>query len=193
MQEGIYDEFVRRSVEVARQRVLGDPFDASTIQGPQIDEEQFNKVLDLIESGKKEGAKLETGGSRYGNAGYYIEPTVFSNVTDNMRIAREEIFGPVQQIIKFKTFEEVLERANDTHYGLGSGVYTKNIDRAILFAQGIQAGSVWINKYMAESVQMPFGGFKMSGIGREQGEEGLKEYVQVKTVSQMSKVFLYRI
>lgn len=105
VQEGIYDAFVKRSAEVAATRAVGDPFDKNNIQGPQIDDEQFHKVLSLIEVGKKEGAKLETGGGRVGNKGYFIQPTVFSGVTDSMRIAKEEIFGPVQQILKFKTLE----------------------------------------------------------------------------------------
>lgn len=181
--EDIYDEFVKKSTELALNRIVGNPFDEKTQQGPQVDQEQFDKILNLIESGKKEGAKLECGGNRIGQKGFFIQPTVFSNVQDSMRIAREEIFGPVQQILKFKTMEEVLERANASHYGLGSGIITKNIDNALTFAQGVQAGSVWVNCYDATTCQTPFGGFKMSGFGRELGEDGLKEYVEIKTIT----------
>ncbi|KFM78573.1 Retinal dehydrogenase 1, partial [Stegodyphus mimosarum] len=183
VQEGIYDEFVAKSAERAQKRVLGDPFDEATDHGPQIDNEQLKKILSLIESGVKQGAKLVCGGKQIGNKGYFVAPTVFADVKDNMSIAREEIFGPVQQILKFKTLEEVIERANDTMYGLGSGVITKNINTAITFAQAVQAGSVWVNCYDATTPQTPFGGFKMSGQGRELGEDGLHEYLEVKTVS----------
>jgi len=183
IQEGIYDEFVKRSKELAVKRIVGDPFQPNTQQGPQVNELQFKKVLDLIESGKKEGAKLECGGVRHGNKGYFIQPTVFSDVRDDMKIAKEEIFGPVQQLLKFKTMDEVLKRANNTRYGLASAVMTKNLDRALTFAQGIQAGSVSVNAYKVWDIHAPFGGFKESGIGRENGEEGIKEYLEIKTVS----------
>ncbi|RWS30148.1 retinal dehydrogenase 1-like protein [Leptotrombidium deliense] len=185
VQEGIYDKFVARSREMTKTRVLGDPYDSKTTQGPQIDETQFNKILDLIDSGKKEGAKVEIGGERHGSKGYFVQPTIFSNVTDGMRIAKEEIFGPVQQILKFKTMEEVIERANKTHYGLAAGVFTKDIDKAMTYAQAVQAGTVWINTYMAFGAQAPFGGYKMSGVGREMGEDGLREFCEIKTVSKI--------
>lgn len=183
VQENIYDEFVKRSVELAKKRKVGNPFDAATQQGPQVDEEMFNKVLSYIDYGKRDGAKLECGGNRIGTTGYFIEPTVFSNVTDEMRIASEEIFGPVQSIIKFKTLDEVIERANRTNYGLAAGVITKNIDNALTFASAVEAGSVWVNCYNATAVCTPFGGYKESGIGRELGEEGLASYLETKTVS----------
>lgn len=142
----------------------------------------FKKKLELIESGKKEGAKLECGGEAAGSKGFFIKPTVFSGVTDNMRIAREEIFGPVQQIFKFSTLDEVIERANDTHYGLGAAIFTRSIDTAMMFVQGVRAGTVWVNCYNAPNYHAPFGGFKMSGIGREMGEYNLSQYQEVKTV-----------
>lgn len=179
----IYDQFVNHAKQLASQRKVGDPFNSETEQGPQIDEEMLNKILGLIKSGKEEGAILETGGERHGNVGYFIKPTVFSNVTDTMRIAKEEIFGPVQSILKFETMDEVIERANNTNYGLAAGVLTKNIDKALTFAQAVEAGSVWINCYDAITPQTPFGGFKQSGIGRELGAEGLKEYLETKTIS----------
>ncbi|XP_067011008.2 aldehyde dehydrogenase 1A1 [Anabrus simplex] len=183
VQEDIYEEFVKKATDKAARRKVGDPFADGTEQGPQIDDEMFNKVLNLIESGKKEGAKLECGGQRHGTKGYFIQPTVFSNVKDSMRIAKEEIFGPVQSIIKFKTLEEVIERANNTTYGLAAGIITKNIDTALVFANAVEAGSVWVNCYDAVVPQAPFGGFKQSGTGRELGEDSLKEYLEVKTVT----------
>ena len=180
--EKIYDEFVKKTVALAATRKVGDPWDKETKQGPQVDEEQFNKIFDLIEAGKKEGAKLQCGGSRAADKGYFIQPTVFSDVTDNMRIAKEEIFGPVQNIIKFKDMNEVLERANNTMYGLGAAVFTNNINTAMTFSQGVQAGTVWVNCYNVVSAQAPFGGFKMSGLGRELGEYGISQYYEVKNV-----------
>ncbi|XP_032068388.1 retinal dehydrogenase 1 isoform X4 [Thamnophis elegans] len=183
VEEKIYDEFVRRSVERAKKNILGNPLSPGVSQGPQIDKEQYDKILGLIESGKKEGAKLECGGGPGGDKGFFIQPTVFSDVTDDMRIAKEEIFGPVQQIMKFKTIEEVIKRANNTRYGLAAAVFTKDIDKALTFAAALQAGTVWVNCYSAVSAQSPFGGFKMSGNGRELGEYGLHEYTEVKTVT----------
>uniref|UniRef100_A0A0B6Z5J3 Omega-crystallin n=1 Tax=Arion vulgaris TaxID=1028688 RepID=A0A0B6Z5J3_9EUPU len=180
--ENIYDEFVAKSRELAKSRKIGDPFDSNTVNGPQIDQEQFNKILGLIESGKLEGAKLEVGGERHGDKGYFIKPTVFSNVTDDMRIAREEIFGPVQQILKFKDLDEVIQRANNTSYGLGASVFTNDINKALIFAHSVQAGTVWVNDHNHVAPQSPFGGFKMSGLGRELGEYGLQNYVEVKHV-----------
>ncbi|KAM6302090.1 retinaldehyde dehydrogenase 3 isoform 2-T2 [Podargus strigoides] len=183
VEEQIYPEFVKRSVEYAKKRLVGDPFDARTEQGPQIDQKQFDKILELIESGKKEGAKLECGGLAIEDRGLFIKPTVFSEVTDNMRIAKEEIFGPVQPIMKFKSIEEVIKRANSTEYGLTAAVFTKNLDRALTLASALQSGTVWINCYNALYAQAPFGGFKMSGNGRELGEYALAEYTEVKTVT----------
>jgi len=183
VQEGIYDKFVQKAAERAKKRTVGDPFDSKNEAGPQIDDDQFKKILELIESGKKEGAKLMCGGARAGDKGYFIQPTVFADVKDNMRIAREEIFGPVQQIIKFQTLEEVIPRANDTRYGLAAAVFTKDLDKAITIANSVQAGTVWVNCYHAFTVQAPFGGYKESGIGRENSEEGVLEYCQVKTVT----------
>jgi len=183
VEEAIYDEFVGKSIELAKGKKVGDPYDPTTTQGPQIDEDQMGKILNLIDSGKKDGAKLVTGGARFGNKGYFIEPTVFTDVKDNMRIAQEEIFGPVQQILKFKNMEEVVERANSTAYGLAAAVFTKDLDRALYLSQGLRAGTVWINCYDSFSPQTPFGGFKESGFGRELGEYGLQNYTEVKQVT----------
>lgn len=180
VQEGIYDEFVKKSVARAKARVVGDPYDPKCESGPQIDKDQFDKIMELIEAGKKEGAKLECGGNA--KEGLYIESTVFSDVTDDMRIAKEEIFGPVQTIIKFKSLEEVIERANNTTYGLAAAVFTKDIDKAMTIANSVAAGTVWINNYNMTSPQTPFGGYKMSGNGRELGEAAMHGYYEVKTV-----------
>ncbi|KAI1297759.1 Aldehyde dehydrogenase, mitochondrial [Halotydeus destructor] len=183
VQEGIYDKFVAKSRQLAAARVVGDPYDERTVQGPQVDNEQFNKILGLIEKGKQEGAKLEVGGGRAGDRGYFIQPTVFSGVTDNMTIAEEEIFGPVQQIMKFKTLDEAIERSNSSIYGLAAGIVTKNLDQAHIYAQNVRAGSVWINTFLAFTAQTPFGGFGMSGFGRELGEAGLQAYSEVKMIA----------
>ena len=181
--ETIYDEFVKRTVALAKKHVVGDPLDDGVDHGPQIDEEQFNKIMTLIESGKKEGAKLETGGKPVEMLkGRFVEPTVFSNVSDNMRIAREEIFGPVQSILKFSTKEEVIERANNTTYGLGAGLFTNDLSTAIEVSARLKAGQVYVNQYLIGGVQVPFGGFKQSGVHREFGLEGMRQYYEVKAV-----------
>lgn len=183
VEDKIYDEFVNKSIEAARKRRVGDPFKSDTDQGPQVDQAQFDTVMRYIELGKKEGAKLVAGGARSGKEGFFIEPTVFSDVKDDMTIAREEIFGPVMQIMKFSSIDEVIERANDSNYGLAAAVCTQDIDKAMTCMQGLKAGSVWINCYDVFDAGAPFGGYKMSGIGRELGEYGLHNYTEVKTVT----------
>jgi len=182
VQEGIYDEFVKRATERAKKAVIGNGLTDGVDQGPQVDKEQFDKILGYIDTGKKQGAKLLTGGERHGETGYFIQPTVFADVTDDMQIAQEEIFGPVQSILKFKTIDEVIDRANRTMYGLAAGLMTKDINTALKCVDSIRAGTVWVNTYHAIKAQSPFGGFKMSGIGRELGEYGLLQYSEVKTV-----------
>lgn len=179
----IYDEMLARFKKLAEGRSVGDPFAAGTTQGPQIDNDQFSKILELIESGKKEGARVVTGGDRHGDKGYFVQPTVFGDVKDSMRIAKEEIFGPVQCVLKFDSLDEVIERANNTTYGLAAGIITKDINKAMLFAQCVEAGTVWVNTFLAGSAGCPFGGFKMSGQGREGGEASIEEYTEVKTVT----------
>lgn len=183
VEESVYNEFVERSVERAKSKVVGNPFDPQTEQGPQIDEEQFQKILKYISSGKREGAKLLCGGGVAADRGYFIQPTVFGDVQDNMVIAKDEIFGPVMQIMKFKTIEEVLERANNTKYGLAAAIFTRDIDKANYMSQGLRAGTVWVNCYDVFAAQSPFGGYKASGVGRELGEYSLNEYTEVKTVT----------
>jgi aldehyde dehydrogenase (NAD+) len=179
----IYDEFVARSVERAKNRVVGDPFDQNTEQGPQVDQEQFNRVMGYIEAGQREGAQLLYGGNRVGDHGYFIQPTVFADVRDEMKIAQEEIFGPVMSIIKFQEIEEVIQRANNTMYGLAAAVWTQDITKALAISNKVRAGTVWVNCYNAFDPAAPFGGFKQSGIGRELGEYGLQQYTEVKTVT----------
>ncbi|CAG0909680.1 unnamed protein product, partial [Cyprideis torosa] len=165
----IYGQFVAKATAMAASRKVGPPAAPDTQTGPLITQAQMDKVLDYIES--KQGARLQTGGRR---------PTVFSDVTDDMKIAREEIFGPVQSIIKFNNMEEVIGRANATTYGLGAGIITKDIDKALTFAQ---AGSVFVNCYDIVCSQTPFRGFKMPGQERELGEAALHEYCEIKTIT----------
>uniref|UniRef100_A0A7N8Y1H6 Aldehyde dehydrogenase 1 family, member A3 n=1 Tax=Mastacembelus armatus TaxID=205130 RepID=A0A7N8Y1H6_9TELE len=183
VEESIYEEFVRSSIENAKKIVTGDPLDPQTSHGPQIDRQQFDKIMDLIESGKKEGAKLEYGGTSVGEGSLFIQPTIFSGVKDHMRIAKEEIFGPVQCILSFKSQKEVIERANSSQYGLVSAVFTASMDRALSMSAALETGTVWINCYNALHAQTPFGGYKMSGNGRELGEYALAEYSEVKAVT----------
>ena len=182
VEDSIYDEFVERSAARAKSRVVGDPFDSNVEQGPQIDEEQTNKIMSMIKSGQDQGAKLVSGGTRIGDKGYFVAPTVFANVSDDMTIAKEEIFGPVQQILKFSSLNEVIRRANNTNYGLAAAVFTKDIDKANYIIQGLRAGTVWVNTYNVFTPQVPFGGYKMSGQGRELGQYGLEAYTEVKSV-----------
>ncbi|MFQ5591036.1 MAG: aldehyde dehydrogenase family protein [Phycisphaerae bacterium] len=182
VQDRAYDQVMESVTETARQQVIGDPFDRDTTQGPQVSQEQFDVVLGYIDAGRREGASCLTGGSKVERPGYFIEPTVFDNVKDDMTIAKEEIFGPVLSVMKFRDVEEVIRRGNNTMYGLAAGVWTRDIDKANRLAAELKAGTVWINAYNAFDCAVPFGGFKMSGIGRELGEYGLANYTEVKTV-----------
>jgi aldehyde dehydrogenase (NAD+) len=183
VEETIYDEFVEKSIARARKRRVGDPLDPRTDQGPQVSESQFDRVMGYIESGRREGATLACGGERIGDRGYFIQPTVFCDVQDEMKIAREEIFGPVMSIIPFKDMDEVISRANCTTYGLAAGVWTRDIKKAQAVANGVRAGTVWVNCFHVLDTRAPFGGFKQSGMGRELGEYGLQQYTEVKTVT----------
>lgn len=183
VEEKCYDEFVEKSVERAKRRTVGDPFDPKTEQGPQIDKIQFDKVMRYIELGVREGAKLLCGGNQRGDRGYFIEPTVFADVQNHMKIAQEEIFGPVMSILKFRDINEVIEQANSTPYGLAAGVWTKDISKAHTIANNVRAGTVWMNCYGVLNAAAPAGGFQQSGMGRELGEYGLQQYTEVKTVT----------
>jgi len=183
VQESIYDKFVERFKERAAQNVVGDPFHEKTFQGPQVSQLQYDRIMDYIKIGKEEGAKVEIVGERHGDVGYFIQPTIFSNVKNDMKIMQEEIFGPVCAIAKFKDAEEALAIANDSTYGLAAAVHTKSLNTAIKVSDGLKAGTVWVNQYNMLHWSLPFGGFRQSGIGRELGKAALDNYTQIKTVS----------
>ncbi|KAH0044877.1 aldehyde dehydrogenase, partial [Aureobasidium melanogenum] len=183
VQEGIYDKFIQRFKERAQKNVVGDPFAADTFQGPQVSQLQFDRIMGYIKAGQDEGATVVTGGKRKGNEGYFIEPTIFADVKDDMSIMQEEIFGPVCSIAKFKTKEDAIRVGNNTTYGLAAAVHTSNLNTAIEVSNALKAGTVWVNTYNTLHWQLPFGGFKASGIGRELGEAALDNYLQTKTVS----------
>jgi aldehyde dehydrogenase (NAD+) len=180
--EKIYDKFLEKAVAEAKKRKVGDPLAKDTDQGALVDTDQMNKYKHYIEKGLEEGAKLEIGGKAIKGSGYFVEPTVFSGVNDKMTIAKEEIFGPVVSVLKFNNVEEVIKRANNSSYGLAAGIITRDINNALKISNALRSGTVWINCYNAFASNTPFGGFKNSGIGRELGEYGLKNYTEVKTV-----------
>ena len=183
VEQKVHDEFVEKVTTRAKARKLGNPLDPETTQGPQVDQDQFNKILKYIDLGNKAGAKCVTGGNRVGKKGYYIEPTVFTKVTDDMPIAKDEIFGPVMSILPFKSVDEVIERSNLTNYGLAAAVWTRDAAKAHKIAHSLKAGTVWINCYDVFDAAAPFGGYKQSGIGRELGEAALANYTELKTVT----------
>ncbi|KNZ73595.1 Aldehyde dehydrogenase [Termitomyces sp. J132] len=184
VQEGIYDEFLAKFTAIAKNlaATTGDPFAIGMQHGPQISQVQFDRVMSYIESGKQEGATVHIGGARHGQEGYFIQPTIFTNVKPEMKIVKEEIFGPVGVVFKFKTEEEVIEAANNTTYGLACNVFSQNISRALRVAHSLEAGSAWVNYAKTVDKAVPFGGYKQSGIGRELGEYALDTYTQVKAV-----------
>jgi aldehyde dehydrogenase (NAD+) len=183
VQESIYDKFLAAFKQKAEEHKVGDPFHDDTFQGPQVSQLQYDRIMGYIESGKSEGATIVTGGGRHGDKGYFIQPTIFADVKPDMKIMREEIFGPVCAIAKFKDIDDVLHMANDTHYGLAAGIHTTNLNTAIKVSNALKAGTVWCNNYNQLHHQAPFGGYKQSGIGRELGEAALANYTQTKTVA----------
>ncbi len=183
VEEKVYDEFVHKISAKTKARKIGDPFDLTTEQGPQVSQEQMDRILGYIEHGKADGAKLVSGGARSGSDGYFVQPTVFADVQDEMKIAQEEIFGPVMSILKFKNADEVVDRGNKTFYGLAAAVWTRDVKKAHAIAHRLKAGTVWVNCYDVFDAAAPFGGFKMSGIGRELGQYALNLYTEVKTVT----------
>lgn len=184
--EDVYGEYIERFRKICETKTVGSPWNSETFQGPQITKSQYDRILQYIDTGKREGATLVTGGVPWknveGHKGFFIEPTVFSNVTPNMTIFKDEVFGPFVSITPFKTETEAVSLSNDSYYGLGAAVFTKDLERGHRAAKNIQAGMVWINSSNDVDFRVPFGGVKQSGIGRELGEAGLSGYYETKAV-----------
>ena len=183
VEKRVHDEFIDKLTKLTKNRKLGNPFSMETEQGPQVDRAQYDKIMSYIEKGHADGAKCVSGGERFGDTGYFVQPTVFDGVTDSMAIAQDEIFGPVMSVLTFEDWDDLIQRANNTFYGLAAAVWTRDLTRAHDFARRVRAGTVWVNCYDVFDAAAPFGGFKMSGQGRELGEEGLKAYTESKTVT----------
>ncbi|AJV93897.1 ASG_G0055060.mRNA.1.CDS.1 [Saccharomyces cerevisiae] len=183
VQEGIYDELLAAFKAYLETEIkVGNPFDKANFQGAITNRQQFDTIMNYIDIGKKEGAKILTGGEKVGDKGYFIRPTVFYDVNEDMRIVKEEIFGPVVTVAKFKTLEEGVEMANSSEFGLGSGIETESLSTGLKVAKMLKAGTVWINTYNDFDSRVPFGGVKQSGYGREMGEEVYHAYTEVKAV-----------
>ncbi len=183
--EAIHDDFLERLSEKARQRKIGDPLDPQTEQGPQIDRAQFEKIMSYIDRGRDQGATCAAGGERVGNRGFFIAPTIFSGVEDEMAIATDEIFGPVLSVLRFRELDDAVARANASMFGLAGGVWTRDLDTANRTSAALKAGTVWVNCYNIVDPAAPFGGFKMSGHGRELGAEAINAYTETKSVTTM--------
>jgi acyl-CoA reductase-like NAD-dependent aldehyde dehydrogenase len=187
VEEKTKEEFLGRFKEKAEKIKVGDPMDKATVMGPQVSEEQLNRIKGYVGIAREEGATVLTGGEppqldpQFQN-GFFFQPTIFSEVDNSMRVAQEEIFGPVSSVITFKDDDELIQKANDTIYGLSAGIWTRDITRAHRFARAIKAGVVWINTYNMMNAASPFGGYKQSGYGREMGRHALDLYTQVKSV-----------
>jgi phenylacetaldehyde dehydrogenase len=178
----IVDEFTERLLAEVRGRVVGDPLDPETALGPLNSREQYDRVMRYVGVGKAEGATVRTGGMMLDRPGFFVAPTIFTDVTNDMRLAREEIFGPVAAVIPFTEEDDVIRQANDTTYGLGAAVWTQNVGRAHRVGHALQAGTVWVNTYGELDVTSPFGGYKQSGLGKELGAQSMDGYTQIKTV-----------
>ena len=186
VQDNVYEAFLEKLIEHTSAARLGDPLDPATEMGPMGCRPHFEKVMTYLKIAADEGTKVVLGGgasTRPGlENGYFIEPTILTEVTNDMRVAREEIFGPVMTVLRFKDDEEAIRIANDTSFGLGAGVWTEDMRRAIRVSDRLQAGSVYVNSYRVVSYMSPFGGYKNSGLGRENGQEAIREYLQTKSV-----------
>jgi len=183
VQESVYEDFCERMIARSKSLKVGDPQDESTYMGPIISQKQLTSVMGYIEAGKSEGAELRSGGHRIGTKGYFLEPTVFANVDNSMKIAREEIFGPVAAVIRFKDEDDAVRIANDSRFSLAAGVWTKDVARAHIMAQRLRAGTVWVNTYGQSDTRLPWGGLGGdSGMGRDLGETALDNYTDKKTI-----------
>jgi acyl-CoA reductase-like NAD-dependent aldehyde dehydrogenase len=186
IQRSIHDEFVERLLALAKTARMGNPLEVSTQVGPITTQPQYQKVIDYIRIAKEEGAVCRLGGGPADRpecgSGWFVEPTIFTGVRPEMRIANEEVFGPVLSVIPFDDEDEAVHIANDTMYGLAAGVWTTSIRRALVMSERLEAGTVWVNTYRAISYMSPFGGYKRSGIGRESGAQAIREYLQTKSV-----------
>jgi acyl-CoA reductase-like NAD-dependent aldehyde dehydrogenase len=181
----VKDEFIEKLVGRASKMKPADPLDPKTRLGAIVSQEQMQTVLGYIDAGKKEGAKLIAGGNRVsvdGGRGFFIEPTIFGDVNNNMKIAQEEIFGPVLATLTFDDIDQVVAQANQNQYGLAAAVWTRDVKKAHTISRQLKAGTVWINTYGLMDASLPFGGYKSSGFGRELGENALEHYTEVKTV-----------
>ncbi|HEY5400861.1 MAG TPA: aldehyde dehydrogenase family protein [Trebonia sp.] len=183
VQESRFDEVIEGVSEIARSIKLGPGMSADTQMGPLVSDEQLSRVTGYLESGRADGATAITGGGRWGDRGYFVEPTVITGTRPDMKIVREEIFGPVVVAAPFQSLDDIAAAANDSDYGLGAGIWTKDISKAHSLAKKLRAGTVWINCYNVFDASLPFGGYKQSGWGREMGHEALEAYTEVKAVT----------
>ena len=183
VQQGKFDEVIEGVSQIAKSIKLGPGMSADTQMGPLVSDEQLRRVTGYLDSGKEAGATAVTGGGRYGDTGYFVEPTVLTNITPDMKVVREEIFGPVVVAAPFQSIDDIAAVANDSEYGLGAGIWTQDISKAHALAKKLRAGTVWINCYNVFDASLPFGGYKQSGWGREMGHEVLEAYTEVKAVT----------
>jgi len=183
VQQNRFDEVVEGVVQIAKSIKLGPGMEEGTQMGPLVSDEQLRRVTGYLDSGRDDGATALTGGTRYGDKGYFVEPTVLTNTTPDMKVVREEIFGPVVVAAPFQSLDDIAAAANDSEYGLGAGIWTQDISKAHALAKKLRAGTVWINCYNVFDASLPFGGYKQSGWGREMGHEALEAYTEVKAVT----------